>query len=565
MTQRLSLILFAIMFYGACVNSQAQNAGNYADTLLHVGSVTVSRPFFNRDIRSYLASTKTNKADTIKLKNWYNNYINDLLLTNCAIDNGYLKRDEVEERAIGFENYVLIQKESSFYKANILLKVLVSPNEVNEAYNRMSTVTNFTLIRFANEATYHNALKGRRPSNIIFEELKNTNNDSIMYGTNILIWPSLALWNLQYQIASLKEGEISDPISDRDNEFSNAIYLIRVDSIRHNERKPFNLEKERLETILNKIKADSLYDYYEKAILQKANVHLNKVNFSDSLVQCFVNHSTDPKNQYFQSYLKVELMKYSLNGIPVIVTVHDFLTYYRNLPVRLNLKTRSDIQTFLRYLVLSSYMVKDASIANFDKEVRYMALKKDLRNKFALMKFEEDLFNQVSVSDKACKSYYQEHLQSYNSATIAKITVLVFDSENDAIMARMRIGTIDTASFNEKIRNRGAIARLKSHSSETVNYSDSLRYPESLLAQVFEAKNGTLCGPFKMHNQVVLVYKKMAYGNRLRSYKESKEQIFSNLKTQKYFELKDGLLKQAKEKYLLYSAPTLKQVEDLVQ
>ena len=505
MIQRISLLFFFTILSGICIVSLAQSTSNYADTLIHVGAVTVSKPFFIRDIRNYIASTNSNKVDSSNLNNWYNNYINDLILTNCAIDNGFLKRADVDEHAVGFENYVLIQKGSSFYNANINSKIVVSPEDVKEAYNKMSAIVSFSLIRFSNEKIYQNTLKGQMPSNTVFEGFKNTNNDSIKFFKSELIWPSLEFWFLQYQIESLKVGEISSPINVRHHELSNPVYLIRVDSIRKNSRIPFDLEKQRLEVTLNQIKEDSLYDHYEKAIFQKANIQLNEKNLSDSLVQCFINHCKDPKNLYFIPYLKVLLMKYFFNGVPVLVHTDDFLKYYRNLPVRLNFRNRGDVINFLYYFVLSDYMVQDASIANFDKEVKFLSLKKELRNKFALQKFEEELFDKVSVSDMECETYYHDHFQDYNGSTYTEVTLLSFDSENDATTTETATGNADTTLIEKKA-------------------------PE----------------------------------NSLKSYEESKSQIYLYLKGQKFIRVKDSLLKQAREKYLFYRIPTFKQVENLM-
>lgn len=566
MIQRISLILFTSILCCRYTDSLTQDTNNYADTLIHVGAITVSKPFFIRDVRGYIASTNSNKVDSSNLNNWYNNYLDDLLLTNCAVDNGSLKRADVEESAVGFANYVLIQKGSSFYQANINSKIIVSSDEIKEACNKMSSIVNFSLMRFSNKETYHNALKGQKPSNAIFEELKKTNNDSIKYTNNNLIWPSFEFWHLQYEVKSLKVGEISGSVNAIRHEFSNPIYLIRVDSIRQNARLSFDLEKQRLDMTINMIKEDSLYDHYEKTIFQKANIQLNEKNLSDSLVQCFINHCTDPKDLYFKPYLKVVLMTYSLNGVPVLVHSGDFLKYYRNLPIRLNFNNRSDIIDFLYYFVLSSYMVQDASIANFDKEVKFLALKKDLRNKFGLQKFEEELFDKVSVSDMECKAYYRDHLRDYNGSTSARVTLLAFDSENDAITTERVIGNVDTTLFEEKVKDKVLFPKIKSlYGNVMIQYSDSLKYPRSLISQAFETKDNTFCGPFKVNNQVVLVYKKEAYGNRLKSYEESKGQIYLYLKGQKFIGVKDSLLKQASKKYPFYCIPTFKQVKNLIQ
>jgi hypothetical protein len=409
MKQRILLIFITSLLCCRCSSSIAQNTSDYADTLIHVGAITVSKTSFIRDIRGYIASTNSNKVDSLGLNNWYNDYLDDLLLTNCAIDQGFLKRTDVEESAVGFTNYILIQKGSSFYQANINSKIIVSPYEVKDAYNKMATIINFSLIRFSNWETYHNMLKGQKPSNAIFEALRNINNDSIQYTINKLAWPSFEFWHLQYLVKSLNVGEISGSVNASRHEISNPIYLIRVDSIRQNSRLAFDVEKQRLEMTINMIKEDSIYDHYEKAIFQKANIQLNEKNLSDSLIQCFINHCTDPKDIYFNPYLKVALMKYSFDGTPVVVHCDDFLKYYRNLPIRLNFNNRGDIVNFLYYFVLSSYMVKDASVANFDKEVRFLSLKKDLRKKFALQKFEEELFNKVSVSNQECEAYFHNH------------------------------------------------------------------------------------------------------------------------------------------------------------
>jgi hypothetical protein len=566
MKQRILLILFASLLCCRWTGSLAQNTSNYADTLIHVGAITVSKPFFIRDVRDYIASTNSNKVDSSNLNNWYNNYVDDLLLINCAIDNGIIKRADVEESAVGFANYVLIQKGSLFYQANINSKIIVSPDEIKEAYNKTSSIVNFSLIRFSNMKTYHNALKGQKPSNAIFEGLKNTNNDSINFTNNGLRWPSLEFWHLQYQITSLKVGEISGPVNAIRHEFSNPIYLIRVDSIRQNARLSFDLEKQRLEMTMNMIKEDSLYDHYEKTIFQKVNIQLNKKNLSDSLVQCFINHCTDPKDMYFKPYLKVVLMTYSLNGVPVLVHNGDFLKYYRNLPIRLNFNNRGDVINFLYYFVLSSYMVQDASYANFDKEVKFLALKKDLKNKFGLQKFEEELFDKVSVSDMECKAYYHDHLRDFNGSTNARVTLLTFDSENDAIITGNAIGNVDTTLFEEKVKDKVLFSKIKlRYDNMLILYSDSLKYPVNIIAQVFEAKDNTFCGPFKMNNQVVLVYKKQAYGIRLKSYEESKGQIYLYLKGQKFIGMKESLLKKAREKYRFYCVPTFKQVKNLIQ
>jgi hypothetical protein len=566
MIQQFSFILLAILLCCGREDTKAQSTGNYADTLINIGTITVSNPFFIRDVRNYIASTSPHKVDSSSLSNWYNNYLDKLFLTNCAKDSGFLKRADVEEAAIGFENYVLIQKGSPFYTANISSKVIVSPHAVEDAYKKMSTITNFSFIRFSDNETYLNALKGRKPSDAVFKEYKSANNDSIKYGQSELIWPSLEFWHLQYQIASLKVGEISGSVNARNDEFSDAIYLIRVDSIRQIASKPFNLEKQRLEMTLNKIKEDSLYDRYEKTILHKAKIQFNKNNLNDSLIQRFINHCTNPNDQYFKPYLKVELMKYSLNGIQVIVKVIDFLKYYRNLPVRLNLRTRGEINNFLYYFVLSSYMVRDASMANFDKEVRYLALKKDLRNKFALQKFEDELFNKVRVSNKECLDFYHNHLQDYNSNTRTKVTFLSFNSENDAISVKMILGNIDSTLFEEKVKNKTLSPNIVSiYSNEVISHSDSLKYPAGIITQVFEAKNGSFCGPFKLNNQTVLIYKKNACGNRLKTFKESEEQIYSSLREQKYTEVKNSLLKQAHEKYPLHRVPTFNWVKNVVQ
>lgn len=566
MIQRISFIFFTSILCCRWIDSLAQNTSNYADTLIHVGTVTVSKPFFKRDIRSYTASTNSNKVDSTNLNNWYHNYLDDLLLTNCAIDNGILKRPDVEERAVGFENYVLVQKGSSFYQANINSKIIVSPDEVREAYHKMSRIVNFSLIRFSNEETYHSALKGQKPSTVIFEGLKNINNDSIRYTNNELRWPSLEFWHLQYQIESLNVGEISGPVNAKYDEFSNAIYLIRVDSIRQNGKRSFDLEKQQLEMILNKIKEDSLYDRYEKTILHKANVQLNEKNLSDSLVQCFIIHCTDSKDVYFKPYSKAVLMTYSLNGVPVWVHCDDFLKYYRNLPIRLNFSNRSDVIHFLHYFVLSSYMVQDASIANFDKEVKFLSLKKDLRNKLGLQKFEEELIDKVSVSDMECRTYYRDHLQDFGGSTSAKVTLLTFDSENEAKIIGKLIGNVDTTLFEEKVKNSALFPKIKSFQDHVmILYSDSLKYPGSIISQTLETKDNTFCGPFKMNNQFVLVYKKKAYGNRLKSYQESKEQIYSYVRDQKFIGVKNTLLKQAREKYPFYCIPTFKQVKNLIQ
>lgn len=566
MIQQFSFILLVILLCCGREDTKAQNTGNYADTLIHIGTITVSNPFFIRDVRNYITSTSLHKVDSSSLSNWYNNYLDKLFLTNCAKDSGFLKREDVEEAAVGFENYVLIQKGSPFYTANITSKVIVSPHEVEYASKKMSSITNFSFIRFSDNETYLNVLNGRKPSDAVFKEFISANNDSVKYGHGELIWPSLEFWHLQYQIASLKVGEISGPVNARNDEFSEAIYLIRVDSMQQNAVKPFNLEKQRIEMTLNKIKEDSLYDRYEKTILHKANIQFNKNNLNDSLIQRFINHCTNPNDQYFKPYLKVELMKYSLNGIQVIVNVIDFLKYYRNLPVRLNLKTRGEITNFLYYFVLSSYMVRDASMANFDKEVRYVALKKDLRNKFALQKFEDELFNKVKVSDIECLDYYRKHLQDYNSNTSTKVTFLSFDTENNAISAKMILGNIDSTLFEEKVKNTTLFPNIVSiYSNELINHSDSLKYPAGIITQVFEAKNGSFCGPFKLNNRIVMIYKKNAFGNRLKTFKESKEQIYSYLREQKYMEVKISLLKQAHQKYPLYRVPAFNWVKNLLQ
>jgi hypothetical protein len=566
MRQPILLLIFTSLLYCRCTKSPVQNTGNYADTLIHVGTVTVSNPFFMRDIRNYIASTNSNKVDSFNLSNWFNNYLDGLLLTNCAIYNGFLKRIDVEDRAVGFENYVLIQKGSPFYQANINSKIIVSPDEVKEAYNKMSTIVSFSLIRFKDKETCQNALKGQKPSNAFFEVFKTVNNDSINYTNNELIWPSLGFWHLEYQIASLKVGEISGPINARYDEFSNAVYLIRVDSTRQIAKMSFDLEKLRLEMAINKIKEDSLYDHYEKTILQKANIQLNEKNLTDKLIQCFVNHCTEPKDAYFEPYLKDVLVTYTLNGGPVLVNSADFLKYYRNLPVRLNLNNRGDVVHYLYYLVLSSYMVQDATDANFDKEVKFLSLKKDLRNKFALQKFEEELIDNVPVSDMECKCYYHDHLQDFKGPASIKVTLLSFDSENDAINAEMAIGNIGPDLFEDKIKDNVLFPKVKSiRSNAMILYSDSLNYPVSFINQVFEKNDNTISGPFKINDQFVLVYKKAAFGNRLKSYEESKEHICSYIKDQKYTEVKDSLLKQARERYSFYRIPTLNQVKKLIQ
>ena len=256
---------------------------------------------------------------------------------------------------------------------------------------------------------------------------------------------------------------------------------------------------------------------------------------------------------------------YSLNGVPVLVHGDDFLKYYRNLPIRLNFNNRSDVINFLYYFVLSSYMIQDASIANFDKEVKFLSLKKDIRNKFGLQKYEEELFDKVSVSDMECKAFYHNHLQNYNGSTNAKETLLTFDSENDAIAIGNAIGNVDTTLFEKKVKDNILSPKIKSlHGNVTILYSDSLKYPVKLIKQTIETKDNTFCGPFKMNNQVVLVYKKKTYGNRLKSYEESKGQIYSNLRDQKFIGVKDSLLKQARKKYPFYRIPTFKQVKNLI-
>ncbi len=566
MTKRFLIIFFSCLLCSGWTDSPAQNTSNYADTLIHVGAVTVSKPFFIRDLRNYITSTNFRKVDSSDLNNWYNNYLNGLLLTNCAIENGMLKRVDLEEQAVGFENYVLIQKGSPFYIANINSKIIVTPVKVKEAYDKMSKIVNFSLIQFKNRKTYTNALKEQRSSDVFFDRLKNANNDSIKYSNNELIWPSLDFWHLQYQIESLKVGEVSGPVDARYDEFSNAVYLIRVDSIRQNGKKPFNLEKQKLELTLNKIKEDSLYDRYEKSILQRANIQLNETKLSDDLIQCFINHCSDPKDIHFKPYLKDILMNYSFNGIPVQVKCADFLKYYRNLPIRLNFSKRDDIINFLYYFILSAHMVKDACVTNFDKDAKFLSLKRDLRNKLALQKFEEELFNKVAVRDIECKAYYNDHPQDYTGSIRTKVTMLTFDSEYEAMAAKMAIGDVDTFLFREKIKNNLLYLKIKSiQDNNMIMYSDSLKYPAEFLNQTLEAKDNTFCGPFKLNNQVVLLYKEKAYGTRLKSYEESKGQIYLYLKSQKFMKVKDSLLKQAHEKYPIYRVPSFKEVENIIQ
>lgn len=465
MGQRIFFILLASVLCASCYAYPVQSIDNYSDTLIHIGNITVSNPFFKRDIRNYIASTRSDKTDSSALAIWYHRYLDDLLLTNCAIDKGILKRADVEESAIGFENYVLIQKGSSFYQANINSKIKVSSDELNEAYQKMAAIISFSLIRFSSKATYLSTLKGKEISNYVFEDLKHVHNDSIEYFNNQLIWPSLQFWHLQRQIAFLKTGEISKPVTSRNDEFSDAIYVIRVDSARSITKKTFELEKPRLEMTLGQIKEDSLYNRYERSILQKADIQLDTKNLSDSLVKCIVTHWIDPKDIYFLPYLRMPLMKYFMNGTPLIVRCHDLLRYYRNLPIRPSIQSRNDVINQLYYYVLSSYMVHDASLANFDKEPKFVSLKKDLRHKFGLQKFKEELFNTISVTKDESLAYYHKH----------------------------------------------------------------------------------------MHDFMV----------KQKTYEESKDQICSKIKEQKFIEVKENLLKQAQRKYSFYLVPSFKSVLDI--
>jgi len=90
MIQRITLILYASLLCCRWTGTLAQNTNNYADTLIEVGKLRLVNLFFKRYQKLHCIQ-QFNKLDSSGLKNWYNNYLDELLLTNYAIDDGILK------------------------------------------------------------------------------------------------------------------------------------------------------------------------------------------------------------------------------------------------------------------------------------------------------------------------------------------------------------------------------------------------------------------------------------------------------------------------------------------
>lgn len=111
MRQRIFFILLASVLCAFCYAYPVPNIDNYSDTLIHIGNVTVSNPFFKRDIRNYIATKHSDKIDSSALAIWYHRYLDDLLLTNCAIDKGILKELMLKKVPLVFQIMYLFKKE----------------------------------------------------------------------------------------------------------------------------------------------------------------------------------------------------------------------------------------------------------------------------------------------------------------------------------------------------------------------------------------------------------------------------------------------------------------------
>ncbi len=319
--------------------------------------------------------------------------------------------------------------------------------------------------------------------------------------------------------------------------------------------KKVNLHKENAVTGKKK---NEIRNEYVSSILQNAELEINH----DLLEKVFKRIQEDEnykQNNYeidkskFFDILEEFFFEYHSNKVKKKITLDDFIEFYNNVILRYPLQNKETIYSYIQDFLVTEANYKGAVDLGLNKDIKYLADKKNYTNDVVYYYYEQDeFFNKMEITDELLEATYNKNSDFFLVNEI-KTSLFYFQTIEDANGATSALGELSEKNIPgivNKLTNEFNLIDYKIGKliyQENAKSLEDLRIAETLGTMI----DNQLSDPVRIGNKFVLIKKHHYVDSRIRSYDEVKTEVREMVRSEKLQEMKEKRLKKIKQTFQL--------------
>ncbi len=449
-------LLTALML--VTISCQKREIQNKDRDMVDVNGLTVNKTDFMNRYRASkeFAASKSITPEGVK-KFLDQNFVDDLLLVNKAIDEGLDKDSTIEEGLKRLKVQAMTSMDGALYHKVMAKPAVVKEEEIRALYKRSDHGVRIAYIRLSSKHmadSLYNAIKHGAD----FGEMARKYSldvQTFQRGGEVptTLYPGLLGDEIENVMFKMKAGQVSKPIYS-----SGWYYLIKVLKTSKMKLKSFDQEKENLRRKVQQAKNNQHRNNYIDSLFIRFHLKINKEMFP-VIKQAFVpadrvgkiDESKIPHALWNKPLATYDGGEFSLGQF---VSMYNGMNFTSRVPLHYD----DEIENHIKTLVVPYLMYQDGvqmGLQNSDDfKLLYEKMRTNALKQEALRKF---VYEKVQVTDDEVKSYYEQHKQEWNNQPFQKIERF----------AKNRLKAEKAKQYKEQLTRR-------LRNSYTVVYNDSL-------------------------------------------------------------------------------------------
>ncbi len=449
------LLTALLLVTSSCQKHEIQDK---ARDMVDVNGLTVDKTDFINRYRSSKEFSAAKKITAEDVKKFLDqNFVDDLLLVNKALDEGLDKDSTVAEGLERLKVQVMTSMNGALYRKVMAKPAVVTEKDMKALYARSDHGVKIAYIRLSSKHmadSLYNAIKHGAD----FGEMARKYSldvQTFQRGGEVptMLYPGLLGNEIEDVMFNLKAGQVSKPI------FSGGwYYLIKVLKTSKMNLKSFDQEKENLRKKVLQAKNNLHRNNYIDSLFIRFHLKINKKMFP-AIKQAFVpvdrvgkiDEKKIPHSLWNKPLATYDGGTFSLGQF---VSMYNTMNFTSRVPLRYDDEIENHIKTF----VVPYLMYQDGLQMGLQDSSDFKLLYKKMRTN-ALMQeaLRKLVYEKVQVTDDEVKNYYEQHKQQWNNQPFEKIKRFV----------QNRLKTEKAKEYKEQLTQR-----LKN--SYSVVYNDSL-------------------------------------------------------------------------------------------
>lgn len=527
-----------LLFLTTSCISQEDNQIIDDEIVLKIESFEISRYEYEKTRRRDLENQNKSNAE-----DWLNNYIaNSYFLTDA-----YLNKYDTISAIIKKVNYaattMLSQYKGYLWNKVEEPKIVFSRKELKRVYRKRNNLFDLEFFLFPDETTIKTILNNDTCINTEADfkmlALKCKEN-TIKCANAQLLYPFSSLEPAKKQIYKSKQGSII-----RKSFKDGKILIAHLKKVTKRNQKKFKEEKAHISSVLRRIKENQIIADKRNSVFNEANIRFNE-DVVDSIFEKVVN--TPPPVEVSKQMLADTVLTYLFNNQINELLLADFIDYYNNHPFVLAIINKNTLYEVLNNIVEEMYLYVESEKLGITNEKLFLLDKRDYMNRLILNAYSKNNFYSTKVADIDIYDYYINNKQRFSQSKTCYVSVFTFRDKNLSAINLNLVNKIISQGGIKNPSDTSKMGLLYYHPNDKIE-TNSDKYPNSIIRNIFLSKVNVLIGPIVLNNHANIFVKIKEEGQEIQPFELVRESIKKLILTERGEILKDNKLDELISKY----------------